>query len=182
MKKSVWLGSFLATLLCVIFVLNAGAIAQKSVFLKVDTENLRQSPKGTIIGKLNKGLKMVEVERQGKWAKVVISGWIWAPSITEEKDEALGPKHRASLIMVEYQTDADEVMNRLKTESFEEVAKAKSIHPTAPKGGDLGFFRKGDFDAKFEKAIFNTPVGETSDIVKLEFNEKTYFCIFKRIQ
>jgi parvulin-like peptidyl-prolyl isomerase len=182
MKKSVWLGSFMATVVCSV-IFYTGALAQKPVYLKVESENLRLSPKGTVIGQLSKGVEMVVVERQGKWAKVVISGWIWEPSTTEKKDDALGPQSRAALIMVEFQIDADDIMKKLKAGgNFEELAKAKSIHPTASKGGDLGSFRKGDFDEKFENAIFNVAVGQISEVMQLEFNQKTYFCIFKRIQ
>ena len=171
-------------MLLLVLIFNSGAIAQKSVFFKVESENLRQSPRGSVIGQISKGVEMVVLERKGKWAKVVLSGWIWAPSTTEIKDEALGPKSRAALIMVEYQTDADDIFKKLQAgeKSFEELAKTKSIHPTAPKGGDLGFFRKGEFDEKFENAIFNVAVGKTSEIVKLDISGKTYFCIFKRIQ
>lgn len=165
------------------FIFQTSVFAQKTIYLKVDSENLRLSPKGTIIGQLKKGAELVEMERKGKWVKVVFSGWIWAPSTTAKKDEALGPKNRASIIMLEYETDANEVLTQLRAgKSFEELAKLKSIHPTAQKGGDLGFFRKGDFDAKFENAIFGLSPNQTSEILKLEFNGKTYYCLFKRIQ
>lgn len=183
MKKFVGPGLFLAIVVCGIFIFSSGVLAQESVFLKVDSENLRLSPKGTVIGQLSKGVEMVVLERKDKWVKVAISGWIWEPSTTAKKDEALGPQSRAALIMLEYQTDADNVMKQLKAGgNFEELAKAKSVHPTAPRGGDLGFFHKGDFDEKFESAILGVAVGQISDVVKLDFNQKTYFCIFKRIQ
>lgn len=59
---------------------------------------------------------------------------------------------------------------RLKAgESFEDVAKDVSTCPSSAKGGDLGFFGKGQMDPAFEKAAFDLKVGETSDIVKSSF-------------
>lgn len=54
-------------------------------------------------------------------------------------------------------------------ESFEDVAKDVSTCPSASKGGDLGFFGKGQMDPAFEKVAFELEVGQTSDIVKSSF-------------
>ncbi|MCI0515536.1 peptidyl-prolyl cis-trans isomerase [candidate division KSB1 bacterium] len=164
-------------------IFQAQLLAQKTIYLKAEKENLRLSPQGTIIGQIQRSTELLELERQGKWVKVALTAWVWAAATTEVKDEALGPKFRASLIMVEYQTDAQDILTKLKAgQSFEELAKAKSVHPTAQNGGDLGFFQKGDFDAKFESAIFNVQPNQISGIIELKVETKTYFCIFKRIQ
>ncbi len=156
---------------------------QKTIFLKTDKENLRLSPQGTVIGQISRGVELIELERQGKWVKVAFSAWVWAASTTEVKDEALGPKNRASIIMLEFKQDADDVLTQIKAgKTFEEMAQLKSIHPTAPKGGDLGFFRKGDFNEKFETAIFALQPNQVSGIVEITLENKTYFCIFKRVQ
>ncbi|MBN2088972.1 peptidylprolyl isomerase [candidate division KSB1 bacterium] len=85
--------------------------------------------------------------------------------------------------MLEFRQDAEDVLNQLKAgKTFEEMAQLKSIHPTAPKGGDLGFFRKGDFNEKFETAIFALQANQVSGIVEITLENKTYFCIFKRVQ
>lgn len=54
-------------------------------------------------------------------------------------------------------------------EAFEEVAKDVSTCPSSAKGGDLGFFGKGQMDPAFEKAAFGLEVGQTTDVVKTSF-------------
>jgi parvulin-like peptidyl-prolyl isomerase len=180
MKRYYWLGIFILALL---LAGNLFAQPEKTIYLNVAKENLRLSPQGTIIGEVLKGTELYELERQGKWVKVALTAWVWAPSTTEEKDKALGPKNRASLIMVEEKPKAEAILGELKAgKSFEVIAKEKSIHPTGGRGGDLGEFRRGDFDAKIENAIFAIQPGQTSQIVEISLEGQTFYCIFKRIQ
>ena len=52
---------------------------------------------------------------------------------------------------------------------FAELAKANSVCPSAPDGGDLGLFPRGKTTPPFEKAAFALPVGQISDIVETEY-------------
>jgi peptidyl-prolyl cis-trans isomerase D len=53
---------------------------------------------------------------------------------------------------------------------FEKLARDFSEDPgSASKGGDLGFFRRGDMVAPFEEAAFQTPVGQVAEPVKTQF-------------
>ena len=65
----------------------------------------------------------------------------------------------------------DEVFAKVKSGgNFEELAKQYSEDKgSAEKGGDLDFMYKGVFDPKFDKAVADLKVGETSDIVETEF-------------
>lgn len=52
---------------------------------------------------------------------------------------------------------------------FAELAKAHSVCPSAPGGGDLGFFPRGQTTPLFEKAAFELQVGQISGIVETEY-------------
>ncbi|NQT22171.1 MAG: peptidyl-prolyl cis-trans isomerase [Candidatus Omnitrophica bacterium] len=77
---------------------------------------------------------------------------------------------RASHILTESETGAGEVLSELKKgKDFEELARLKSIDPTAEKGGDLGYFVRGQLYPDFEKAIFGLDEGDTSKVFKTKF-------------
>ena len=57
----------------------------------------------------------------------------------------------------------------LEGESFAEIAAAESDCPSRAKGGDLGFFQKGQMVPEFEKVAFSLNKNEISGIVKTEF-------------
>lgn len=62
---------------------------------------------------------------------------------------------------------AERALARLKAgEDFATVAKEVSEGPSAPQGGDLGYFSPGQMVPEFEKAAFSLKVGEISDIVE----------------
>lgn len=74
---------------------------------------------------------------------------------------------RASHILADSEEQAQAALERLKKgEPFEEVAKAVSKDPTSQRGGDLGFFSKGQVIPEFEEACRKLRVGERSGVVK----------------
>jgi peptidyl-prolyl cis-trans isomerase C len=52
---------------------------------------------------------------------------------------------------------------------FAELAKATGGYASAPKGGYLGFFKRGPIEQPFEKAAFALKVNEVSDVVQTRF-------------
>ena len=64
-----------------------------------------------------------------------------------------------------------DIQKRIKSgKDFSELAELYSEDTaSARRGGDLGYFTRGDMVEEFEKVAFRLPVGEISDIVKTEF-------------
>jgi peptidyl-prolyl cis-trans isomerase C len=81
-----------------------------------------------------------------------------------------GEQVKASHILVKSEQEAKDILAQLKGgASFEELAKAKSADTSASKGGDLGWFGKGNMVPAFEKAAFALKEGQLSGIIKSEF-------------
>jgi parvulin-like peptidyl-prolyl isomerase len=78
---------------------------------------------------------------------------------------------KASHILVETLEQASSLRAQIaKGADFAELAKAHSKDPgSGAKGGDLGFFGKGQMVPEFEKAAFETPVGKVTEPVKSKF-------------
>ncbi len=80
-------------------------------------------------------------------------------------------------ILVKSEDEAKKIISQLKNlkgkalkEKFIELAKSKSTGPSGPKGGDLGYFTKGQMVPEFEKAAFSLKPGEiTKKPVKTQF-------------
>jgi peptidyl-prolyl cis-trans isomerase C len=56
-----------------------------------------------------------------------------------------------------------------KGEDFATLAKTYSEGPSGPRGGDLGYFRRGQMVKPFEEAAFSLKPNETSDIIETRF-------------
>ncbi len=86
---------------------------------------------------------------------------------------------RARMIVVETEEEAKRIKKLLKKEPFEELAKKYSIGPEAEKGGDLGFFGKGDMPPEFE-IVFKLPRGAISRIVKTPYGYHIFKVVDKK--
>lgn len=89
----------------------------------------------------------------------------------EHKDEFKTPEMwRASHILVASESEAKDVLGELsKGKPFEEIARAKSIDATSLRGGDVGYFRKGQVVPEFENACLGLKVGQVSAVVHTQF-------------
>ena len=76
----------------------------------------------------------------------------------------------ASHILVETEESALEVLELLKSGvNFEKIAQEKSTGPSAPNGGNLGWFGIGQMVPEFETAVMVLEVGKVSQPVKTQF-------------
>ena len=74
---------------------------------------------------------------------------------------------RVSHILVPTKEEADRIASELaKGAVFEDLARAKSVDPTAQRGGDVGYFPKGQLMPEFEAACENLEIGGVSGPVK----------------
>ncbi|MBU0535444.1 MAG: peptidyl-prolyl cis-trans isomerase [Nanoarchaeota archaeon] len=79
-------------------------------------------------------------------------------------------KVHAAHILVKTNEEANNILFDLnKGADFGEIAKAKSICPSKKKGGDLGWFGRGQMIKEFENAAFTLPPGKLSGIIKTQF-------------
>jgi parvulin-like peptidyl-prolyl isomerase len=104
-------------------------------------------------------------------------------SLAKALQHRFGERVRARHILIRVDPHASEaersaalkkiqdIQSQLKNGAdFSELAKKYSQDPgSASRGGDLGYFTKGDMVPSFEKAAFSLDVGQTSDIVKTDF-------------
>jgi peptidyl-prolyl cis-trans isomerase C len=89
---------------------------------------------------------------------------------SHKEEFSIPERWRASHILVKTEQEAKGILDELsKGKSFEELAKEKSQDVSAKKGGDLGYFAKGQMVPEFEEAVIKLEVGQTSGIVKTQF-------------
>ena len=147
------------------------------LYVKEKSENLRLSPNGSIITKLPQATKVIVLGEKGNWVAVQVVGWIWKPSLVDNKDKIKGYTMHALHILVKTEEEAKEIKMLLEQgKDFSEIARERSKGPNAKKGGDLGPINKGDLLPELDSAIRKLKKGEISDIIKSELG----YHIFKR--
>jgi peptidyl-prolyl cis-trans isomerase C len=73
-------------------------------------------------------------------------------------------------IVAETENKMKEILEKLKKgKKFEDLAKKYSQGPSAPKGGDLGFFPKGAMVKEFEDVAFELQPGSAGKVVRTRF-------------
>ena len=78
----------------------------------------------------------------------------------------LKPTVRARQIIVSDGEEAIQILKQLKKgESFEKLARKKSLGPEKDTGGDLGYFSQGEKPTEFDQ-VFSMEVGAISDVIK----------------
>jgi peptidyl-prolyl cis-trans isomerase C len=87
------------------------------------------------------------------------------------KKKAKAGKVRASHILVNKHVHAQDIIGQIaEGENFANMARKHSSCSSAKKGGDLGYFGRGQMVKEFERAVFALNVGAmTMDPVKTQF-------------
>ncbi len=95
-----------------------------------------------------------------------------------------GEQVRASHILVATEDEAKAIFEQIAHDGdFAQLAKKHSTDPGSKvKGGDLGYFGRGQMVPPFEKAAFETPVGEVALPVKSQFGWHIIKVVDKRKQ
>lgn len=76
---------------------------------------------------------------------------------------------RASHILLADEAAAEQAQSRLKSgEPFAKVAEEMSTDPSKQRGGDIGYFSKGQVIPEFEQACQSLKVGDVSKVVKTQ--------------
>jgi len=119
---------------------------------------------------LGKGRYLTEDE----YRTYVLETNVYRAKLQEEIGKSVptaGPQAHARHILVETEDEAKAAKARLdKGEDFAEVAKELSTDTTnKDKGGDLGWFTKGQMVPEFDSAAFSLPVGAISDPIQTSY-------------
>ncbi len=89
----------------------------------------------------------------------------WIARHRDRRD--LPEEARAAQILVRTEAEAIEARRHiLGGASFAKVARELSLSPDADRGGDLGYFARGQMPPEFDEAVFTLPLGRLSDIVE----------------
>ena len=120
----------------------------------------------------------IQVWQKKELDKVVVSDKELKEYYDKNKEEFNEKESvHARHILVKTEEEAKGVISELKSlkgdvlkEKFVEIAKAKSTGPGGEKGGDLGFFVKGQMVPAFDEKVFSMPVGTiTPEPVQTQF-------------
>ena len=86
------------------------------------------------------------------------------------KPEFIDPNADPNEAKAVARTKTEDLLKQLKDGAdFAELAKNNSVCPSAPQGGDLGFFPKGQTTPAFENVAFELEIGKISEIVETEY-------------
>jgi parvulin-like peptidyl-prolyl isomerase len=82
----------------------------------------------------------------------------------------MAPKIKVSHILVDKRSQANKILEEIKKGgNFSNLARKHSSCPSGKRGGDLGFFGRGQMVKEFERAAFALEKGEISGPVRTQF-------------
>ncbi|EAQ04006.1 PPIC-type PPIASE domain protein [Pseudooceanicola batsensis HTCC2597] len=110
-----------------------------------------------------------------KAVRDVLSDGVTDEAIQQAYDDTYGnaepeTEYKAAHILVETEEEARAIVEELNGGGdFAELAQEKSTGPSAPNGGELGWFGKGMMVAPFEEAVVGMEPGAVSEPVQTQF-------------
>ena len=133
-----------------------------------------------------------DIKRGMTIEKLIVTRFVDKTTVPENEIKAYYESHsnlfkqpeqvRASHILIKIEPKANESEKedalkkirevqekQIKGDDFAKLAKKYSQGPSNAKGGDLGFFKRGQMVPAFEEVAFKLKPGEVSDIVKTRF-------------
>ncbi|KAI3627984.1 ESS1 [Malassezia furfur] len=132
-------------------------------------EQARNLPGGSLLGEAQPDQPAAAQAGGVPYAKDTIRA---SHILIKHKDSRRPSSHRQSVI-TRTKEEAIQTLHHLKEklgpkptpEQFSQAAQEHSDCSSAQRGGDLGQFGRGQMQPAFEKAAYDLPVGETSDVV-----------------
>lgn len=123
----------------------------------------------------------LSLQRRSVLAQALVSNYIESNPVTDEElqagydklvSETTGEQYKARHILVRAEDEAKEIIQQLSSSKtdFAELAKEKSTGPSAPQGGDLGWFSPDSMVKPFSDAVIAMKDGEiTQTPVQTQF-------------
>ncbi|MEE9452914.1 MAG: peptidylprolyl isomerase [Paracoccaceae bacterium] len=151
-------------------VLLSASITEETLELRLSLENERRALRAALAIDDALGEAPSDAEFQAAYDKAYAD-------LPEE------PEFDASHILVETEDEAKELVTALdEGADFAELAKEKSIGPSGPEGGALGWFGLGQMVPEFETAVLEMEVGAISTPVQTQFGWHVLTLNDKRIR
>jgi peptidyl-prolyl cis-trans isomerase C len=131
---------------------------------------------------LKESLIMEKLLDQAVYAQVTIKDEEIASYFKANREQFDRPSQvRARQIVVSTEEEGQKVLGLLRQgQDFAEVAAKYSLSPDAERGGDLGFFGRGEMPQEFDEIVFDLPVNRLSDLVKSEYGYHIFLVEEKR--
>jgi peptidyl-prolyl cis-trans isomerase C len=156
-----------------------GEMISKGGFTRADLENM-----------IRKDLMIRSFLENTVLQEVAVSDSMAMAYYTENPNDFVAPDsiHARHIILRASQSDTEtDIENKKQTlrdlaaridagEDFEELAKQYSEGPSAPRGGDLGYFTHRDMVPEFSNVAFGLKEGEVSGVVETKFGYHLIKC------
>jgi parvulin-like peptidyl-prolyl isomerase len=96
-------------------------------------------------------------------------------------EERTAEEIRASQILVRTREEAVKAKKRIKGgEDFASVAGEVSLSPDGERGGDLGYFSRGQMPQEFDAVVFNLKTGKLSEVVETTYGYHLFLVTDRR--